>query len=255
MLARHRQLAARLPGYDDDQGGQGGGADYVFLRGSAAPSQGLFTVKLSGALTRFIAVQGGETAAAVLLASERNGHGHVCLDLRGVLSQPGGLLGQLRDDEAPSVQVRQALAARLAGLFGPAPPDTPAPGWQRLAVRSAFVIITGGPGTGKTTTVVRLLAVLQGLAVAGGEPPLRIELAAPTGKAAARLNASIARQVRPLAGHQAPDGSIPTQVKTLHRLLGTRPDSRGFRHHAAHPLACGGGMPRWRPCSISWGPM
>ena len=75
---------------------------------------------LDRALTRFIAVQGGESDAAVLLAvalaSERNGHGHVCLDLRGVLSQPDGLLGQLRDDEAPSVQVRQALAARLAGL-------------------------------------------------------------------------------------------------------------------------------------------
>ena len=107
-----------------------------------------------------------------------------------------------------SVDLTQ-LRRQLAGLFGPAPPDTPAPGWQRLAARSASAIITGGPGTGKTTTVVRLLAVLQGLAVAGGAPPLRIELAAPTGKAAARLNASIARQVRPLAGHQAPGRQYP----------------------------------------------
>ncbi len=112
--------------------------------------------------------------------------------------------------------------------------------WQRiacaLAAQRAFFVITGGPGTGKTTTVVRLLAVLQGLAAAAQEPPLRIELAAPTGKAAARLNESITEQVRGLPVDLANEGRIPTQVKTLHRLLGTRPDSRHFRHHAANPL-------------------
>ena len=71
--------------------------------------------------------------------------------------------------------------------------------WQKLAcalaARSAFSIITGGPGTGKTTTVVRLLALQQAPAVEVGKR-LRIRLAAPTGKAAARLTESIAGAVR-----------------------------------------------------------
>ncbi|WP_339119447.1 exodeoxyribonuclease V subunit alpha [Halomonas sp. BMC6] len=127
--------------------------------------------------------------------------------------------------------------------------------WQKtacaLAARSRFGIITGGPGTGKTTTVVRLLALLQTLQLAQHpSQPLRIRLAAPTGKAAARLNESIAGQVNalPLAElatllsehSPAPATSeiaIPTEVTTLHRLLGARPDTRHFRHSAANPLA------------------
>ncbi len=103
-------------------------------------------------------------------------------------------------------------------------------------------MITGGPGTGKTTTVVRLLALLQALALQQEQPVLRIALAAPTGKAAARLNASIAAQVAnlPLAAlshtpKQLAD-AIPTEVTTLHRLLGPRPDSRRFRHHRSQQL-------------------
>lgn len=112
-----------------------------------------------------------------------------------------------------------------------------------LAARSRFAVITGGPGTGKTTTVVNLLAALQ--AVAGEDPEraghkYRIRLAAPTGKAAARLNESIGGAVRrlPLAGLPGdirPD-DIPTKVTTLHRLLGSRPDSRKFRHNRDNPL-------------------
>lgn len=141
-----------------------------------------------------------------------------------------------------------AMRAILAGLF---PPSPIAPDWQKLAcalaARSAFSIITGGPGTGKTTTVVRLLALLQALALAepgrGASPrPLRIRLAAPTGKAAARLNASIAGTVAglPLGGladAQAVRAAIPVTVTTLHRLLGSRPDTRRLRHHAGNPLA------------------
>ena len=119
--------------------------------------------------------------------------------------------------------------------------------WQQvacaLAARSHFAIVTGGPGTGKTTTVVRLLALLQHLALnaSGGRQRLRIRLAAPTGKAAARLNASIAGAVQqlPLQGLHEPERlrqAIPVEVVTVHRLLGSRPDSRRFRHHAHHPL-------------------
>ncbi|AVI64065.1 exodeoxyribonuclease V subunit alpha [Halomonas sp. GFAJ-1] len=127
--------------------------------------------------------------------------------------------------------------------------------WQKtacaLAARSRFGIITGGPGTGKTTTVVRLLALLQTLQLAQHpSQALRIRLAAPTGKAAARLNESIAGQVNALpldelatllSEHSpsaaASEIAIPTEVTTLHRLLGARPDTRHFRHSAANPLA------------------
>jgi exodeoxyribonuclease V alpha subunit len=83
--------------------------------------------------------------------------------------------------------VAKDLPARLQALFADSKQH---PDWQRiacaLAARGRFSIITGGPGTGKTTTVVRLLALLQAPAVEHGQP-LRIRLAAPTGKAAARL--------------------------------------------------------------------
>lgn len=144
---------------------------------------------------------------------------------------------------------RGPLRRIVAGLFPDAPPARP--DWQKLACAlaagSAFSIVTGGPGTGKTTTVVRLLALLQALALAAppaGRParPLRIRLAAPTGKAAARLNEAIARAVAdlPLAGldqAQAVRAAIPVRVATLHRLLGSRPDTRRLRHHAGNPLA------------------
>ncbi|PVX86558.1 exodeoxyribonuclease V subunit alpha [Paraburkholderia unamae] len=150
--------------------------------------------------------------------------------------------------------------AALDALFAPrseaarAKPGARSADWQKLAcalaARSAFSIVTGGPGTGKTTTVVRLLALLQTLALgragraAPAARPLRIRLAAPTGKAAARLNESIAGAVERLpfdALQSQVDGAalraaIPTVVTTLHRVLGTRPGSRRFRHDAANPL-------------------
>lgn len=142
------------------------------------------------------------------------------------------------------------LKSALDTLF----PATDTLDWQKvacaLAARSHFAIITGGPGTGKTTTVVRLLALLQTLQLAHTpEQALRIRLAAPTGKAAARLNESIAGQVNnlptsaleSLLDAQAEAASsalaIPTEVTTLHRLLGARPDTRHFRHNPNNPLA------------------
>ncbi|MBT2772139.1 exodeoxyribonuclease V subunit alpha [Halomonas sp. ISL-60] len=143
------------------------------------------------------------------------------------------------------------LKSALETLF----PASDSLDWQKnacaLASRSPFAIITGGPGTGKTTTVVRLLALLQTMQLAQPNAhPLRIRLAAPTGKAAARLNESIAGQVNdlPISGlasllaeHSAASSSsaidIPSEVTTLHRLLGARADTRHFRHNAANPLA------------------
>lgn len=130
------------------------------------------------------------------------------------------------------------LPARLEQLFSGGAPAGQVD-WQKLAcalaTRAAFSIITGGPGTGKTTTVVRLLALLQAPAVEQGRP-LRIRLAAPTGKAAARLTESIGQQVERLQVGSEVRGHIPTEVSTVHRLLGSRPGSRHFRHHAGNPL-------------------
>ncbi len=130
------------------------------------------------------------------------------------------------------------LPQRLNELFGGAE-FAAVIDWQKLAcaiaTRSAFSIITGGPGTGKTTTVVRLLALLQAPAVEAGHP-LRIRLAAPTGKAAARLTESISQQVQSLQVAEAVRAAIPSDVTTVHRLLGSRPGTRHFRHHAGNCL-------------------
>ncbi|PKH83144.1 exodeoxyribonuclease V subunit alpha [Pseudomonas sp. Choline-02u-1] len=130
------------------------------------------------------------------------------------------------------------LPQRLDELFGGAE-SAAVIDWQKLAcalaTRSAFSIITGGPGTGKTTTVVRLLALLQAPAVEAGQP-LRIRLAAPTGKAAARLTESISQQVQSLQVAEAVRVAIPSDVTTVHRLLGSRPGTRHFRHHAGNRL-------------------
>ena len=110
--------------------------------------------------------------------------------------------------------------------------------WQRvacaLATRQRITLITGGPGTGKTTTVVRLLALLQSQYRAQGET-LEIALAAPTGKAAARLSDSISGAISALpAGYEA---GVPSDVSTLHRLIGVRPDGTGYRHTARDPIS------------------
>ena len=111
--------------------------------------------------------------------------------------------------------------------------------WQKvacaLAARSAFAVITGGPGTGKTTTVVRLLALLQRLALVGSAGrPLRVLLAAPTGKAAARLKASLTGALHHLPSlvrdHPGLLEGIPTEVATVHRLLGAEFERRAFRY-------------------------
>ena len=111
--------------------------------------------------------------------------------------------------------------------------------WQKVACAMAaqgqLTLITGGPGTGKTTTVVRLLALLQQSALQAGQA-LRIQLAAPTGKAAARLTESIGQQVASLPVTQSVQDAIPTAVTTLHRLLGSLPNTRHFRHNSNNPL-------------------
>lgn len=124
---------------------------------------------------------------------------------------------------------------RPASLFaaGPATPGDAAD-WQQIAVAMALLnkvtIISGGPGTGKTTTVVSLLACLL-----EQDPECRIALAAPTGKAAARMTEA----VRSRAGHLPTEirARLPGESYTIHRLLGVTPGDGGFRHHAGNRLA------------------
>jgi exodeoxyribonuclease V alpha subunit len=100
------------------------------------------------------------------------------------------------------------------------------------AVTRYLTIITGGPGTGKTSTVVKILA---GLLNANAE--LEILLAAPTGKAAMRLSESIQQAVARLPESAAKlKTMIPSDVSTLHRLLGVRGDGHTFRYNQRNPL-------------------
>ena len=107
-----------------------------------------------------------------------------------------------------------------------------------VAVRQRFTVISGGPGTGKTTTVARLLALLQHLAFAADGRPLRMTLVAPTGKAAQRLGEAIERSVDKLDVDEAVRRAIPTRAATIHRTLGFQPQSpTRFRHGRDQPLA------------------
>lgn len=138
-----------------------------------------------------------------------------------------------------------AAAARelLDRLFGPTASSAETD-WQKvacaLALRGRLTIITGGPGTGKTYTAARLLVLLQ--ALHAGPQPLRVALAAPTGKAAARLLQSIQKALQGLreqVGASVAIGAWANHIdsaRTLHSLLGTQLGTRRFRHDAANPL-------------------
>ncbi|OBA81093.1 exodeoxyribonuclease V subunit alpha [Mycobacterium sp. 1164966.3] len=106
----------------------------------------------------------------------------------------------------------------------------------KIALSQAVTVLTGGPGTGKTTTVARLLALVAEQAELAGAGQPRIALAAPTGKAAARLAETVQHQV---ARMDASDRArlVELRATTLHRLLGRRPDSSSrFRHDRANRL-------------------
>jgi len=138
-------------------------------------------------------------------------------------------------------QVRRSLAERAAAD----PPEVdlprlragldrafPTPGSQRQRLAAAVSVLrrvsvlAGGPGTGKTTTVARLLALLHDQP----GPPPRVALAAPTGKAAARLQETVAAELPAQLRARVPD------AVTLHRLLGWRPGTRRFRYDRTQRL-------------------
>jgi exodeoxyribonuclease V alpha subunit len=141
------------------------------------------------------------------------------------------LVARMRDETQHGAASDLAtLAQRIARFFGP--PQDDDIDWQRVAALVALggrlTIVSGGPGTGKTTTVVGVLACLI-----DETPNLRIALAAPTGKAAQRMQEALIER----AGQLPPElaARLPRTSFTLQRLLGTLPDGR-FRHHRDNPL-------------------
>ncbi len=109
--------------------------------------------------------------------------------------------------------------------------------WQKQAAMTAlkkrFCVISGGPGTGKTTTIAAILALI----LEQHHPePVRVALATPTGKAASRLQEALKKAKQDLPCPEFIKERIPTEASTLHRLLGPLPDSPHFRHHARNPL-------------------
>jgi exodeoxyribonuclease V alpha subunit len=170
----------------------------------------------------------------VLAAAGPGAAAPLVLDVAGRL-----YLQRYYDDE---LRLAQRLRA-LDGLAGLTPAQLAAAcgqldarwgttgGAQRLAAATILArrlaIVSGGPGTGKTTTVARALAVLLAL-----EPGLRVALAAPTGKAAARLLETLRVQLAGLA----PPERLPQEAHTLHRLLGLRPGGATPRFHAQRRL-------------------
>lgn len=130
------------------------------------------------------------------------------------------------DDEQLQEGITRLFPATSADVFD----------WQRLAAQTCvsrrFAVIAGGPGTGKTSTVLRVLVLL----IEQASRKCHIALAAPTGKAAARLRESVLQGRDRIVCHQEIREQIPDDAVTIHRLLGYKPGSSQFRHNKDNPL-------------------
>lgn len=138
--------------------------------------------------------------------------------------------------EFPPKNIRQQLLRLYPDAHNPRLPDDDLD-WQKIAITLACLkpscVIAGGPGTGKTTTVVRILWMLSKLYQDSGQNRPIIRMVAPTGKAAARLSESVNKALHTLPDM---DEAIPNECSTIHRLLGTIPGSTFFRHNQQRPL-------------------
>lgn len=173
------------------------------------------------------AISDGRTATPMVLQQQR-------LYLQRMWQSEGEVATFISSDSVPEALEEAQLRTILDRLFGAATGEVD---WQKIAAAVAatrrIAIISGGPGTGKTTTVAKLLAALVQLA--HGER-LRIQLAAPTGKAAARLTESLGSASRRLELTSEQRALFPTEAATLHRLLGAQPNSQRMRYHRGNPL-------------------
>ncbi len=141
----------------------------------------------------------------------------------------------------PPEPVETGLLGPEGGLFDYGWVSHGEPNWQAvaaaMALRHRFTVISGGPGTGKTYTVLRLIRLLVETAQALDQPPPVIRLAAPTGKAAARMMESIRAGLAALPDGAALDAHLPDKASTLHRLLGLRWGTVLPRYDRDNPLA------------------
>ncbi|MFS7240149.1 exodeoxyribonuclease V subunit alpha [Serratia proteamaculans] len=173
------------------------------------------------------AVGDGSTAMPIVLQQQR-------LYLQRMWQNEGEVAEFISSDSLPQAVEEAELRAILDQLFGEA---TDEPDWQKIAAAVAatrrIAVISGGPGTGKTTTVAKLLAALVQLAEGRR---LRIQLAAPTGKAAARLTESLGSAGKQLALTPEQRALFPSEASTLHRLLGAQPNSQRMRYHSGNRL-------------------
>ncbi len=227
-------------------------------------------IQVAVRLTALAGETSEEVALAVRLVVRALRGGSVCVDLREVAPTVGldadawlaAVAASPLADTPPVLRLfgdllyldrywleEQQVCADVLVLVGSVPPgDTPdvlrlfpdAYAEQRAAAKVALsqglTVLTGGPGPGKTTTVARLLALLAEQAALAGRPTPRIALAAPTGKAAARLQEAVQLQIDEL-DEQDRTRLTGLQATTLHRLLGARPDtSSRFRHHRGNRL-------------------
>jgi len=191
-------------------------------------------------------------------------------ELATAFADPNPLVGRPGDDTRPLIldgdrlylhrywQYETALATRLCELVNPEPsavdldPLLPggdfeygglAPGepqWQAVAafvaLRHRFAVISGGPGTGKTYTVVRIMAAMVRRALENGDPPPVFALAAPTGKAAGRMAESVQKGIDELNLTPTQQQHLGVRPRTLHRLLGLRPNTTHPRHDRDQPI-------------------
>jgi exodeoxyribonuclease V alpha subunit len=146
---------------------------------------------------------------------------------------------QFADERSVAEQIRHrsepaAVADRAAADAFLAQAATDLDPSQRAAVETALgrrlTVITGGPGTGKTFTLARALGALL-----AADPDLEVALAAPTGKAAKRMQEAVGAAIGDGFGEVGPQLSA-LRPATIHRLLGARGISTRFRHDAEHPL-------------------
>jgi exodeoxyribonuclease V alpha subunit len=232
-------------------------------------------VHVAQRLTTLALDDDGTVALAVALAVRALRGGSVCVDLRSVADQAGmpDLPWPSPDQWLQTVQASRLAEKQVVRVYGDllyldrywheeqqvcddvlallaSPPTGGATvlerlfpvGWEEqreaaeVALAQRLTVLTGGPGTGKTTTVARLLAAVAEQAELAGAPAPRVALAAPTGKAAARLAEAVTLEIGELAAVDQ-QRLAGLRATTLHRLLGSRPDtSSRFRHHRDNRL-------------------